>query len=168
MDSIVKDHAIVACTFQIRKPKRSRKQITSRKYRLIDPLALQEDIASSALITSSVTNINDVVKQYNDTLSSLLDQHAPLSTKTVVPRVQQPWFSDLLYQHKRERRKPERKWKSTSLTVDFDHFKKIRNNYNVALFSAKCSFYNIKILECGNDFKTMFSIIGDILQKRNR
>ena len=90
MDSIVKDtrvldlisdHAIVACTLQIGKPKLSRKQITSRKYRSIDPLALQEDIASSTLITSPATNINDAVKQYNDTLSSLLDQHAPLSTK---------------------------------------------------------------------------------------
>ena len=83
-----------------------------------------------------------------------------------MPRVQQPWFSDSLYQLKRERRKAERKWKSTGLTVDFDHFKEVRNNYNVALFSAKCSFYNSKILECGNDFKTMFSIIGDILQKK--
>ena len=158
--------AIVACTLQIGKPKLSRKQITSRKYRSIDPLALQEDIASSTLITSPATNINDAVKQYNDTLSNLLDQHAPLSTKTVVPRVQQPWFSDSLYQLKRERRKAERKWKSTGLTVDFDHFKEVRNNYNVALFSAKCSFYNSKIIECGNDFKTMFSIIGDILQKK--
>ena len=146
MDSIVKDtrvldlisdHAIVACTLQIGKPKLSRKQITSRKYRSIDPLALQEDIASSALITSPAININDAVKQYNVTLSSLLDQHAPLSTKTVVPRVQQPWFSDSLYQLKRERRKAERKWKSTGLIIDFDHFKEVRNNYNVALFSAK-------------------------------
>ena len=54
----------------------------------------------------------------------------------------------------------------TFMELPFDHFKEIRNNYNVALFSAKCSFYNSKILECGNDFKTIISITGNILQKK--
>ena len=83
---LISDHAIVACTLQIGKPKLSRKRRTPMK--LIDPFALQEDMASSALITSPATNCNDAFKQYNDTLSSLLDQRAPLCTKTVAPRVQ--------------------------------------------------------------------------------
>ena len=83
----------------------------------------------------------------------------------MVPRVQQPWFSDSLHQAKRKRRKAERKWISTGLTVDFEHFKVLRNQYNSALYSAKCEFYNGKILECGNNFKSMFAVIGDILQK---
>ncbi|XP_072023255.1 uncharacterized protein [Amphiura filiformis] len=163
---LISDHALIACTLQIAKPKIPMKTITSRKYRSIDPAVLKEDIVSSVLTSSPATNVNDAVNQYNDILSNLLDLHAPARTKSVVPRIQQPWFSDSLHQLKRERRKAERKWISSRLTVDLEIFKALRNKYNVALYHAKCTFFNNKILECGNNYKTMFSIIGEVLHNK--
>jgi hypothetical protein len=163
---MISDHCLIGCTLQIERPKVPRKQITSRKYKSLDHEALKKDIESSVLITSPASDVCAAVEQYNDTLSSLLDQHAPLFTKTVVPRIQQPWFSDSLHQLKRDRRKAERRWIKSGLTVDFEIFKNARNEYNVALYNAKCSFYNSKILDCGNNFKAMFSIIGDLLHNK--
>jgi hypothetical protein len=67
---------------------------------------------------------------------------------------------------KRDRRKAERKWISSGLTIDLEHFTKIRNEYNAALYDAKCSFFNNKINDCGTDFRSMFSVIGDILHSK--
>ena len=44
--------------------------------------------------------------------------------------------------------------------------KELKNKYNNALYSAKCDFFNRKILDCGNDFKSMFDVISTILQKK--
>ncbi len=54
----------------------------------------------------------------------------------------------------------------SSQSIDYEHFKELRNNYNSALYSAKCEFFNQKILGCGNDFKSMFAVINDVLQKK--
>ncbi len=35
-----------------------------------------------------------------------------------------------------------------------------------ALHEAKCSYFNNEIIDCGNDFKAMFSIMGDSLHSK--
>ena len=137
---LISDHALVACTLCVRKPPVPRTTITSRKYRSIDCANLNEDVVSSELTISLANTADAAVDQYNKVLSDLLDQHAPSCTKTVVPRIQQPWFSDSLHQAKRERRKAERKWISSGLTDDYEHFTELKNKYNNnALYSAKCN-----------------------------
>ena len=175
MDSLVKstrvldlisDHRLIACVLTVSKPSVPRKTITSRKLRSIDQQSFTKDIESSILCSSPTCDVTNAVEQYNKSLSELLNKHAPLCTRTVTPKDLQPWFSDSLHQMKRERRKAERKWISSGLTVDLDHFKMIRNQYNVALYHAKCSFFNNKINDCGNDFRSMFSVIGEILHSK--
>ncbi|PIK54972.1 hypothetical protein BSL78_08111 [Apostichopus japonicus] len=99
-------------------------------------------------------------------MSDLLNKHAPLSTKRVVIRPKQPWFTNSLHSAKRNRRKAERKWISSRSLIDFDKFKKERNSYNIQLYRSKCTFLNNKIMDCGNDFKSMFRTINDILQRK--
>ncbi|XP_072016875.1 uncharacterized protein [Amphiura filiformis] len=163
---LISDHALIACDLNVSKPSVPRKTITSRKLRSIDPQNFKKDIESSEVCSSLASNVTKAVEQYNESLSCLLDRHAPLRTQTVIPKDLQPWFSDSLHQMKRDRRKAERKWISSGLTVDLEHFKNIRNEYNVALYHAKCSFFNNKINECGNDFRSMFSVISDILHSK--
>ena len=78
---MISDHCLIGCTLQIEKPRVSGKRIISRKYKSLDHEALQKDIESSVLITSPAGDVSAAVEQYHDTLSSLLDQHAPLCTK---------------------------------------------------------------------------------------
>ena len=55
-----------------------------------------QDILSSRLITHPPTNLSDLVDSYNTTLSSLLDKHAPLKTKTISSKPPNPWFTPVL------------------------------------------------------------------------
>jgi len=58
-----------------------------------------------------------MVCQYNSTLMTLLDKHAPLKRKDIPVRQTIPWFSDEIEDVKQQCRKPERLWRRTRLTV---------------------------------------------------
>ena len=58
--------------------------------------------------------------QYNATLRSVLDKHAPAAKRKVTNRVSSPWFSlvsEELLQAKRSRRQAERQWRASGLVV---------------------------------------------------
>ena len=58
--------------------------------------------------------------QYNATLRSVLDKHAPAAKRKVTNRVSSPWFSlvnEELLQAKRSRRQAERQWRVSGLVA---------------------------------------------------
>ena len=67
--------------------------------------------------------LHGLVDQYNSTLSRLLDEYAPLKTKTLTTRPDAPWINTDIIEARKVRRQLERHWRSTRLTVDNDRFK---------------------------------------------
>ena len=70
---------------------------------------MENNIASSALVVAPADNINDLAEQYHDSLFGILDQHAPLITKTIRVRPNTPWLNEDIKQAESERR---RRWGS--------------------------------------------------------
>ena len=91
-------------------------------------------------------SVEDLTNHYNSALTTVLDKHAPARVKMVTIRPKQPWFSDDLYGSKCEKRKWERKWRDTNLTVHYDLFKTARTKFNNMLLQAKKDYYNNMIL----------------------
>ena len=85
----------------------------------------------------------------------------------VTIRPKQPWFSDDLYGAKREKRKWERKWRDTNLTVHYDLFKTATTKFNNMLIQAKKDYYNNLIAESSTDSKNLSNIVKDILHQRS-
>ena len=71
--------------------------------------------------------LNDLVSCYDETLSSALDRHAPLITKTIIKRPTVPWLTGDIKVAKRQRRKAEKKWRRTKLHSDFLVYKAKKN-----------------------------------------
>ena len=71
-------------------------------------------------IDRECTDVNLVVRQYDASLSSLLDKHAPLKRIYVVERPMNDWMTDDILVPKALRRKYESLWRKTRLTVHFD------------------------------------------------
>ena len=71
--------------------------------------------------------VNELVNCYNKTLNSILDQYAPLKTKTVTKRPIVPWFNEQVKAAKRQRRKAEKKWRRTNLNTDLADYKVQKN-----------------------------------------
>ena len=95
-------------------------------FKQIDHHAFKSDISSSDLYNKCWTNIDELANCYNESLSEILDKHAPLKTMKRIDRPKIPWFTDDLKKPKAERRKRERKMFQSGLMADKEVFHKIR------------------------------------------
>ena len=99
------------------KPTPRRVEKTYRKLRSVDMEALRRDLTTLPVFTSPATNVTDLLAQYQNDLDGLPEIHAPLKRRMVTLRPSTPWCNDEIASAKRERRKLERHWRKTKLTV---------------------------------------------------
>ncbi|KAJ8040922.1 hypothetical protein HOLleu_15372 [Holothuria leucospilota] len=83
--------------------------------------------------------------------------------KTITLRPHAPWYTDELRDAKHKRRKAERIWRRTGLTVDLQIFKDTCRNVNKLLIQEKRLFYSNKITECGGDQKNLFKLTKHLM-----
>ena len=88
----VSDHFAVHCNLALVKPSLERKVISYRKTRSIDFDKFRQDLANSILLSDSSdhADLDALVGAFNDTLSHLVDSHAPLKTRTITIRPHSP------------------------------------------------------------------------------
>ena len=89
-------------------------------------------------------------------LEAELDKHAPLQTRTIVVRQRVPWYSEEIRHVKRERRRAERKWRSSKLDFDLAAFKAKRNAVTNLMNKERGQFYTNFIEENSCDQKKLF------------
>ena len=77
------DHAAIHCHLHLPKPQPLRQTIQYRNYSAIDKEMFQADIEASTLCLDPGTSAASLLDQYDDTMSALLDKHAPLQTRTI-------------------------------------------------------------------------------------
>ena len=69
------------------------------------------------------SHLKRIREKYNTILLEVLNCHASIKTRTSVSRPTAPWCSNGIDSAKRQRRKAERKWLKTKLTVDLNVYK---------------------------------------------
>ena len=142
--SVTSDHSAVLFTISCASPGVVKKSITYRKWKSIDVSSVQADI-SDAFEDLAYQNIDTAVRTYNSTLADIIDNHAPQKSRIVTVRADKPWYTAELSQEKRLRRKYERKYKQSKLTVDKLQLQEQRNKYNAFLNSTKKDYIKNKI-----------------------
>ena len=83
------------------------------------------------VVTRHADDLDELVACYDSTLRAVMDKHAPVQTR----------------QAKKERRKAERKWRSSNLESHLAVFKRKRNAVNNLLNKARREFYTNFIKE---------------------
>ena len=142
------DHRRVICSIDLPRPAPTRKRLVFRKIRNIDIVAFSNDIANSSL-TNGITG-NDVDKmadQYNNTLNLILNDHAPEQIRSVVLRPHAPWYTDQLRELKREKRRLERKYVRTNLTVYKQMYQAACTRYTQLLDATKMQYFKKKVAD---------------------
>jgi len=112
----------------------------TRSFRRINSINIQlflSDLSASELITSPPDALVDLVNCFNSTLSSILDKHAPLITKTLRSSKSNPWFTPALKSLKKIRRNLERHWKSMPSPANLVALRSASNCYHNAILIAK-------------------------------
>ena len=125
--------------------------------------SFRTDISQGLGDTDDNLSVTDLMDIYDTQLTNVLNKHAPPKEKSIVIRPQQPWFSDDLHLAKSEKSKAERLWRRTGLTVHREMCKEERDKYNKLLESSKVSYYNQRIIDCGQDSKAMSQTMNELL-----
>ena len=113
------DHQCVTIDLWLQVGSRSRKNIiTFRPINKINIKTLHDDLANSDLLIKPKSTLCELVNQYNETLSKLLDKHAPKQTKSVQVRPQSPWMSNEIIIAKCRLRYLERIWRRSHSPID--------------------------------------------------
>ena len=107
-------------------------------------------------------DLDAIVLDYNTILSTVLERHASLKTKTKVVRPTVPWYSDKIDCARRLRRKAERKWRRTRRTEDLKEFK-AKRNYCYLLNIARREYYMQFMEENGSDQGKLFKSANRLL-----
>uniref|UniRef100_A0A8C6S6Z5 Reverse transcriptase domain-containing protein n=1 Tax=Neogobius melanostomus TaxID=47308 RepID=A0A8C6S6Z5_9GOBI len=169
-DLTISDH--LAITLDIITPSPTAKHsrtITFRNLKSISPIALSASIShafTSSLLPSDPT-ASDLVNLYNHTLSSCLNQIAPLKTASVSFSTSAPWFTPDLHNLKKQKRQLERLHKKSGLIVHAQAYKQAVTTYNSALKTARSNFYSQLIHSNSSNPRTLFSTFAKLTKPKD-
>ena len=107
-------------------------------------------------IDRKCTDVNLVVRQYDASLSSLLDKHAPSKRIYVVEKPMNDWMTEDILVLKALRRKYVSLWRKTRLTVHFDMHSGTCMDVKTAISKSKSEILQNKISDCNGDQKNTF------------
>ena len=110
--------------------------------------------------------LDELARDYNNTLSALVDRHAPLKSKGVRSRPLVPWYTAEINAAKKLRRKAERRWRRTGLHEDFVAFKAQRNRLTYLINVARKEFYTDFIAENSSDQGKLFRATKKLQAKK--
>jgi exonuclease III len=153
------DHYTVMCELNVTKPKCAPAATVRRNIRAIDRNKFRSDIKRVLSEHPDLT-----VSFFNSELRALLDKHAPATKCTLRPSKSEPWFTPEVTSAKKERRKAERAFRKSGLTVHSEIYKAKRSAATYAVLKAKTDFYSAKVLESDTS-KKLFSVTNRLLGK---
>ena len=168
-DPAISDHCAVHwLTPHLNKPSIEKKKISFRKLGSVDKKQFLKDIRDSALFKQyEFKDVSELHNCYEDTLRSLLDHHAPLLTRTVTLRPAAPWYNNDITREKVKRRKLERLWCKTQLTVHREMYVQQCVNVNKLIYDSKMLFYSDIIENNSNNQRILFSSIQRMLNLKS-
>ena len=127
--------------------------------------ALFDEISSSDLCANNPDTLNDLVPLHNSTLTSALDRHAPLITKTIPGRPLVPWFNDEIKEARGPRCRAETRWRRSGLEADLLAFKAIKNKMNHLMNEARKVFFTELVEENCTDQRKLFLVTKRLLER---
>ena len=110
--------------------------------------------------------LDSCVNLFESTVRNILDDHAPLKTRTVKLQTESPWFNDDIRAARKTRRQLERKWRDNGkLEV---HRQEYRNQCDIVknmINQAKIDHYSSLVEERSGNQKKLFNIVEKLLHK---
>jgi hypothetical protein len=140
------DHYAVLCSVAFAKPAATKSQYKQRRLRDMDLEALKEDIMTSSLLKKQNSlDTNHLISLYNTELRHLLDKHAPEVSRSITLRPHSPWYSTVLRDSKREKRRCERAYRASGLEIHRQIYREQCRKYTTLLNQCKAQYYKSKI-----------------------
>ena len=109
--------------------------------------------------------VTPLVANFESTLTSLLDTHAPTKKRTIILRPHAPWYKDSIHVEKKKRRKLERRWGKSGLFIDWELYITQCGVTNDMIKNAKFNHYSSIITENKGNQKVFFKTTDQLLHR---
>src|SRR6218665_517578 len=134
-----------------------------RRISSINIEAFMRDLSSSDLVLNPPFFL---LCSYNATLSSLLDKHAPIITKSG-SHSNNPWYTSYIQAFKSFRRRLERTYKRTRDPQLLSELKSATNRYHNLLATAKKKFYSSLVHSRSSNPRLLWKTINQLLHRNS-
>src|SRR6218665_684028 len=137
-----------------------------RRISSINIEAFMRDLSSSDLVLNPPSSLDDLLCSYNATLSSLLDKHAPVITKSG-SHSNNPWYTSYLQAFKSFRRRLEHTYKCTRDPQLLSELKSATNRYHRLLATAKKKFYSSLVHSRSSNPRLLWKTINQLIHRNS-
>ena len=140
---------------------------TYRSIKSINIETFKKDILASPLINNPPSTLTDLVNSYNSTLSSLLDKHAPLQSKVIHLKPDNPWFTSALNKLKLTCRHLQRSWSKSHSAEDLKLLRTATNKYHAAIVNAKRTYYSNLVSTNSTNPRKLWQTVNGLLRRKS-
>ena len=151
------DHYCVVASFDINVPSSKAVFKYLRSIKSIDKDEFRNDLIANVSPSQCAS-----VDKLENVLLSLLDKHAPLVRRKITDGKCDPWYSDIkdqVIEAKKQRRRAEKKWVKTGLTVFHQMYTSAKKLVTDIISKAKTSYFTAKIENSSNS-KELYNVCG--------
>ena len=160
-DDLISDHKTIYFSVGLSLAKPQKRVITARNLRSIDINDFKRDVAEV------VATVPADAASLNSALAEVLNKHAPSLSRRIASRASAPWMTEEIREARKIRRRSERLWRNTRLTVHKEIFLINRKNVNNLITLAKQRYLNEKIT-LSSSSKTLFTLTNDLMGQENK
>ena len=158
--TLITDHSTVECELHQPKPKCLKRHVQYRKFAAIDNGRFAADLEASDFHAPE-QNPTALLARYDSCIRSIVDDHAPIVSRTITVRPMTPWYNSELSAEKRDMRRAERAWRQSGLTVHRQTGR--RNNFRTSLKKARSGHYLSEIQKAGGNMRSIYKISNALL-----
>ena len=133
-------------------------EVTFRRYKEINVAQFRADILASPSLTECSGSTDELVKRYITGISALINTHAPLIHRTIIPRPNAPWYTETVRDAKHLRRTYERKWRRSDCDADKHRYRVQCTVVAKEIYNAKAKYYSSKIEEYSGNPKMLYKL----------
>lgn len=163
----ISDHYAIHATITV--PINSRRPLITklvRSTKSIDTMAFSDDLINSPLYTTTPGTLDTYVCLFTSTVSSLLDQYAPLKRLSYPARTEQPFMTPTIRAAKSVRSKLESTYRRTKSSIDFTLFKNQSHALAKLLISTRRKYYRSLITCHKNQPRKLWSTLNSLLSRK--
>ena len=171
VDNLGSDHSIIyfKLSYNIQTPKRE--EISFRNFKNIDMNKFQSDIADATNNFISDANENNflaAVELYNNMYESVVDIHAPITTKVVSTLNRPPWMDSEFVNARKLRRQLYKKWLKEKTEENRTSFEDTRVAVDVLAKEKRRNYYQDSIKSASNSQQELFRVFNMLVDTGNK
>ena len=160
----ISDHAIIKCTIVFPPPVVQMNQVTFRKYHRIDMTAFKIDLKNSSFVKHPASTVSELLDQYVNDLSSILETHAPLVSK-VPTKLPAQWMSEDFRLAKALRRQFERTWRKMKTPLNRSRLRCQISRCNRLANNDRAAYYKSLITDNSHDSRKLWRELNKVLNR---